>query len=352
MSLSRKNHYIPQMYLDAWANNGLIRVYDLLVADEKMPVWSKPKQLSSIGYMKNLYIGVMSNAEFDDIEHEFNERFETPAKEPLEKIIKGLKLTSDEWHVISDFVAAQYVRVPAFYHHTHNMMIQHAKNVLNNLPPISKQAIEKRKAANIPSDTAAKEFIPLSIELTDKKTPDGDAILHIGTTVGKGYWLYSIKHFLDEKSEVRAHFHKIKWSICESAPGFTWPICDNPFVILNARSDNPGLIARDNIFVFPISQTQVLIGKNANRWPWRLRLSTDNSSVIREAIILNAERYIYNPCPDNEIPRIRPRIVNEKEFKRIKQMYDSWHDVYIEKEGPTLNANKRIKGWPEKKNEE
>lgn len=58
MSLSRKNHYIPQMYLDAWANNGLIRVYDLLVADEKMPVWSKPKQLSSIGYMKNLYINV------------------------------------------------------------------------------------------------------------------------------------------------------------------------------------------------------------------------------------------------------------------------------------------------------
>lgn len=347
MLLSRENHYVPKMYLSGWAQRRNIYFYDLLVANENTPMWSKPKQVSQIAYMENLYIGVLSGEEFDDLEHEIDKRFETPAKKPLEKIRCEQRLTSEEWRIITDFIAAQYVRVPAFYHNTHDLMITCAKDVLNHLPPINEKGEEIQKTKNNPKNTTAKEFIPLSIELTNEKAQNGDTMIKIGTTVGKGYWFHTINSLFSEHSMIKTHFRRIKWSICKSTSGLSWPICDNPVVILNARSNNPGLSERDNVFIFPISPTLVLVGKNVNRLPWKLLLTTEQSMVIRDSIILNAQRYIYNSSPDEEIIKIRPRTVNMKEYRRIQKMYDEWHDNYKEKEGPLLNTDQKIIKKPE-----
>ena len=41
-NISRNNHFVPQMYLDAWKNkNNKVWTYDLLVPNENCNLWNE-----------------------------------------------------------------------------------------------------------------------------------------------------------------------------------------------------------------------------------------------------------------------------------------------------------------------
>ena len=71
MSISRNNHYIPQMYLQQWGTDNKIYVYRLLVSDAKVPVWAQ-QAISRTASMPNLYTRISDGNELDDFEANFN----------------------------------------------------------------------------------------------------------------------------------------------------------------------------------------------------------------------------------------------------------------------------------------
>ena len=127
-NISRNNHFVPQMYLDAWKNeNNKVWTYDLLVPNENCNLWNE-RTTKSIASQQNFYIMLKDNEEADDIEKYLNEKFEMPASKPLKKAIKGEELSDDEWKAIINYIGCQIVRTPAFV----SKMLNISKNKLKD----------------------------------------------------------------------------------------------------------------------------------------------------------------------------------------------------------------------------
>ena len=97
-NISRNNHFVPQMYLEAWKNeNNKIWTYDLLVPNEKCNLWNE-KSSKSIASQQNFYIVLKDKEEADYIEKYLNEKL-------LYQINGFLRLTPDGI-LISDQIIA------------------------------------------------------------------------------------------------------------------------------------------------------------------------------------------------------------------------------------------------------
>jgi hypothetical protein len=87
MALTRDNHFVPQLYLKNFASgSGEVYEYRTLVSHPRVPVW-KPVNVAGTGYEKNLYTRIVRGEEADDIEQWLNREFESPAKEPFQKVL-------------------------------------------------------------------------------------------------------------------------------------------------------------------------------------------------------------------------------------------------------------------------
>ena len=64
--------------------------------------------------------------------------------------------------------------------------------------------------------------------------------------------------------------------------------------------------------------------------------------LFREMIIKNAFLYVYSACADDEVQRIRPRVVNNEEATRVENELSSWYDEYNEQEAPLLGHQANI----------
>ena len=65
-NLSRDNHYLSQMYLEAWKNNdNKVEVYDLLDSNSRVPKW-KPKSTKSIGSLDSIFVRLNNGTETDE----------------------------------------------------------------------------------------------------------------------------------------------------------------------------------------------------------------------------------------------------------------------------------------------
>ena len=87
MALTRDNHFVPQLYLKNFATPfGEVLEYRILVSRSSVPVW-KPVNVAGTGYEKNLYTRIVRGEEADDIEQWLNCEYESPAKEPFQKVL-------------------------------------------------------------------------------------------------------------------------------------------------------------------------------------------------------------------------------------------------------------------------
>ena len=168
-NISKNNHFVPQMYLDAWKNkNNKVWTYDLLVPNENCNLWNE-RATKSIASQQNFYIMLKDKKEVDDIEKYINEKFEIPASKPLKKAIKGEELSDDDWKRIIDYIGCQIVRTPAFVSKTLNISknklrdtfqqtVSEIGKVLNNIP------LEELKKHSQEQDNAeSNKMFPLKI---------------------------------------------------------------------------------------------------------------------------------------------------------------------------------------------
>ena len=114
MALTRDNHFVPQFYLKNFATaSGEVHEYRILVSRSSVPVW-KSVNVAGTGYEKNLYTRIVRGEEADDMEQWLNREFESPAKEPFQKVLADKELTRADWEILIRFLASQIVRTPAF----------------------------------------------------------------------------------------------------------------------------------------------------------------------------------------------------------------------------------------------
>lgn len=334
-SICRNNHYVPQMYLQQWGTDNKIYEYKMLVPHKKVPVWIR-SSISSTASMPNLYVRGFKGDEYDDFEIDFNRRFETPAAEPLLKLIHGDRMSVSDWDKICDFVTLQFVRTPAFY----------IKNQKNNsalfekeLIDLSQHSIEQAPLPSHDSSSLNKHLLPLSIEITGERADDNHTMAKVTTIVGKSIWLAEIEHALMDGSIVRTTMRNLHWSVVSSHQDVVWPTTDDPFVFYNPQGRNlfnVGFNTPGSIFVFPISPNKALIAKSKGRFPSRFTATKEDALKIKRLISENALLSIFSSTEDPEIEKLRPRTVDESEFKRIQKETRAWYDLYWEEEVPLL----------------
>lgn len=346
MSISRNNHFVPQMYLQNWAHNERrIYNYHLLVPHPHYPVWSN-ESIEHTASIQNLYVRENNSVEIDDFESDFNERFETPAKRPLEKITSGLSLSKAEWETVNNYILAQYVRTPDFYFRVTNLFMNIMPGTIGDVskqlstPSLIKQRNVKRDAGIIEDN-----LIPFSLILRPDSADEDTIMAKFETVVGKSTWLYAIKHSLADDSTLRNEFAKFEWSVVTSHPNIKWPTSDIPLVLFDPLGKNAnfvGLKSYGLLVLFPISPSKVLIRRERDIVPLQYNADYDLSRTIKWLIVRSAYLYIYSQTQDEEIPKMRPRLVDESEFKRIRNEFSEWHSKYREQEVPYLRQGIKI----------
>ncbi len=333
-NISRNNHFVPQMYLDAWKNeNNKVWTYDLLVPNENCNLWNE-RTTKSIASQQNFYIVLKDKEEADDIEKYLNEKFEMPASKPLKKAIKGEELSDDEWKAIINYIGCQIVRTPAFVSKmlnisknklkdTFQQTISEIGKVLNNNP-----LEELKKHTQEQDHTEENKMFPLKIVDTGINCRD-KRILKVETIIGKSYYLHEMMHLLSETIKV---LHKHEWKIINLDERVKIPTSDDPVICLNYYSNNNydfegGWDNNGSEIIFPISPNKIIYTKVGVR-DIQFKLDYNLSIKIKTMIVEHAYRRIFSIDNEKWITKTRKRYVNIDEFNREKKMLENWHENY------------------------
>ena len=352
MGVSRDNHFVPQMYLRNWCISGKDKlfVYRLLVPNENMPVWTECS-VKNTGFLKNLYVRVEDDQELDDFETGFNELFEAPAKLTLDKAISGSRMTPDDWSILSDFILAQFLRTPSFFFDVQEWGVKNIESILQLQLDQVAEIINDGQPFPPTKRNQDAMLLPIKIELIHGTNKESQTELQASTVVGKNLWLYAIKTMTAPDSPVFQLFHKMKWKIVTASEGITWQTCDNPVAIVNVNTGDictigqRGLLGNDRIVVFPISPRKAIIGTQIHVFDHHFTADLDFSMRIKRAIINNSFMFIYSDHDDDDVIKMKKRIVDQSEYFRIQTEFSEWYSKYKTKEAQFL-GKKRIATSP------
>lgn len=329
MSVTERNHYIPQLYLRQFTNdNGLIHAYRILVSKEQVPAW-KTAHIAAVGYQRHLYTQAIFGGQSDAIEAWLERDFESPAAPVLRRAASDERLTRDDYTILARFTAAQIVRTPAF--------------LVRNLPRWRKQAsaeIQKTvdkipqflrgevqpNTTGLSLDDQTKAFLPFRIikePLADGKT----VAVKLETAVGRGYWFFAMKHLLGNTwKRLAAH----RWTILRSNPELPLFTSDDPVMLINFKSVDQfdfggGWGSPGSEIILPISPTHALYTQIDRSVPQRgTLLSIEHNIIMRNLIARHAHRYIFAREQDSGVTVFRPRHVDADAFEREKHEWAKW----------------------------
>ena len=330
MPLTRDNHFVPQLYLNNFAApSGEVIEYRILVSRSSVPVW-KPVNVAGTGYEKNLYTRIVRGEEADDIEQWLNREFESPAKEPFQKVLADKELTQGDWKILVRFLASQIVRTPAFLIKYLPIWNQMAPELLNLKKKDFEASLRKATESGeriVRVDVPHREYFPMTIDRQD--LPEENKVRFTRKLlVGRGLWFYTMKQTLTSTLKV---LYKHKWIILEAPARLGWFTSDDPVICLNFRSDsdydfNGGWDrARANI-LFPLSPRHLMITEiGAGSYPRRVP-SRYHARLFRRMIAEHAHRRIYSLAEDLKIPKLRPRVVDAVAFQNKKALWETWYE--------------------------
>jgi len=109
MGKPRKQHYIPQSYLNRFTTNGELVVFDFI--DERKFAASP----QNVAHIKDFYsIDIKESADENIVESRFS-KVENSAKNIIDEYIKTMRLPNKKnWIHLAEFIASMYVRGPRF----------------------------------------------------------------------------------------------------------------------------------------------------------------------------------------------------------------------------------------------
>lgn len=327
----RDNHYLPRMYLKAWATaGGQVWTYRILVAHSNVPMW-KLFSSKSVAHHEHLYTQLAAGKQTDEIERWFERDFETPAEEPIEKVLSNRRLTPDDWKLLVRFLAAQDVRTPATF-------AQKMKRWDESLPGLLKETMDKslkkydeaRKTGDVPSSpptTEDREGLPLRVSV--RRNPSGGGEIGAEMLGGRKLWLWTIKRALNRTMNV---LYKHKWTILRPPEGITWLTSDNPVIRLNMSSPTKynfdgGWNSRGTCIFLPLGPEHLLYTQVGERPPQRgEHMLEEHADLVRKFTAEHAWRMIFAREQETDVPVFRPRIVNQEEVQRERDQWSTWNE--------------------------
>jgi hypothetical protein len=213
------------------------------------------------------------------------------------------------------------------------------------------EAVEKLKATqkDITIKNEAKdeyEYLPIKV-LTEPSPNPKESILKVETVIGRGWWLFGIKHILTNTIKI---LYKHKWSIMVAAPGVEWITSDDPVIRLNySGKDNynfgGGWGYYGSEILLPLSPKHILYTKVGDKNLQDLTfVNKEVSMELFDIIAKHSHRYIFAHKPIEDIHNIRPRTVDPIAFNTETEAWERWHLEQSLAEEEYKNKKKRTNG--------
>jgi len=331
MALTRDNHFVPKLYLKNFASaSNEVYEYRILVPHANVPLW-KPVHVAGTGYERNLYTRIVRGEEADDIELWLNREFETPANEPLRRVLNDRELSRGDWEILTRFLASQIVRTPAFLIKNlprwNRMAPKVLEQTLNDVENHLRKAKEMDRKVITDDATRYTEYLPMRVERKDLPE-EGKVQFTTKMVVGRGFWFWSMKLLLTRTLKI---LQKHKWTILEAPNRLAWFTSDDPVICLNFRSEGEYDFGggwnriRGNI-LFPLSSRHLMITEiGADSYPRRVP-SRYHARLFRRIIAEHAHRRIYSTYLDHQIPRLKPRVVDASAFQKERALWSTWYE--------------------------
>jgi hypothetical protein len=338
MGLTRDNHFVPQIYLRNFATaSGEVHEYRILVPHARARVW-KAVNVTGTGYEQHLYTRIVRGKEVDDIEQWLNRDFESPAKEPFQKVIADKELTHDDWEILIRFLASQTVRTPAFLVKNLPRWNRMTQETLDGTfkeveVPLRQAKASGLRVADAPappiSEVAAlfKEYVPMRVDRKD--LPEKKEVQFSGNVVvGRGLWFFAMKLMLTRTLKV---LQKHKWTILEAPTGLRWFTSDDPVIRLNFKSESNydfdgGWGRTGGNILFPLSPRHLMFTQIGASSKMREVPSRYHARLFRRMIAEHAHRKIYSLEEDEKIPQLKPRVVDDKAFRNERLLWRTWYE--------------------------
>jgi hypothetical protein len=332
--VTHDNHYVPQLYLKQWSNDGLqVWAYRILVSHDKVPEWN-PRSISKVAYLRDLYTEIEDGKEVDEFEKWLEAEFENPVQESIRKVLKDNPLSSLDWERLASFLGAQDVRTPLSYIESTERWEKNLPNLLQTTLEESVRKLEQKE--NLDAVTPSSEDVPrlfddiLEIEtISSSESETGQGYIQAEITAGRKLWLQSLKLVL---TKTIAALKNHKWCIVRPARGYQWFTCDHPVVKLNyygeGNYDLKGGWGRKggNIFM-PISPRHLLFTQIGEDLPDRIIFTSDQTKQFQSLIAERALRWIFAQEPLKIISKLRPRHVDPEAFKHEEEQWENWHEL-------------------------
>lgn len=197
------------------------------------------------------------------------------------------------------------------------------------MPTIIEEAMQKAlsKMKAVPNE----ELIPADKEYNDSKLIPMKVTKQIGTAselgllktevlLGRGVWLFSIRHLLTTTYKV---LNEHTWSILRSPGELLWVTSDNPLVRLNYYEDGTydfkgGWGNKGAEIIFPLSPRLLLYTQVGNKVRMN-NVTRELAETLNRFIAENSHRHIFGLNPVDEISEIYPRIVNQVAYDHEKK---------------------------------
>lgn len=329
--ITHDNHFVPQLYLKQWSEDGKrIWAYRLLASNRRVPLWEL-RSIRGIGFQRDLYTEYVNGQEVDEFEKWMESEYEMPAQDALNKVIHDKPLTTVDWERLALFLAAQDVRTPTSYLESKTRWENTLPNLLENTLKASVNEIEAHMAKgetikNIDADSSQTFRKALKIQITPDSESRG-SFISAEITVGRALWLDSQRLLLTKTAKALLNH---KWSIVEPAAGNEWFTSDHPVIKLNYYKDNThdlkgGWGNPKTDLIMPLSPRHLLFTEIGVDAPDRFSFSREKTIEIQSFLAEKASRWIYARQRTRKIVQLRPREVDLKAFREEEEQLKKWH---------------------------
>ena len=325
-----RNHYVSAGYLKRWETSGRIWTYRILVPNARTASW-RASSLRSVAYHRHLYTRLVAGRESDEIERWLAEELEGPAQEPLEKATNDRRLTPNDWERILRFLAAQYVRTPAWYETQLELSREWVPAVLEKTlsEAVAKFEEAHRTGQSLP-EVQRVEDVHFPLKMSKELKP-GEAMgqLKASVLVGRSLWLWSMQHVLNDTWKI---LQQHKWTILRPPEGMLWCTSDNPVICLNFHGPDKydfrgGWGRRGCEILMPLGPHHLLYTQIGKRPPRRGEVMPEGQAgLVRRLIAEHAFRMVFALNPDDAIPRLRPRVESLDHWQFDRDRWAEWPD--------------------------
>ena len=335
--VSRDNHYVPQTLLQRWSLDGTtLFARRLLVSDPRVPEWQRAG-FRGLAYQRDLYTSSLPQDEADAFEKWIASDFERPASDAIDKLLNGTRLRRTDWHSLALLFALQDLRTPASFFAQMERWDKELPELLEDTTAAALREwglqagrkVEHRRTT-LPAENHFAGLFDISVERPDE--PGAQAYVRASVTIGRRFWLASIRHLLTGAARVlRDH----QWSIAEAEEGQEWPLTDHPALKLNWRGPTDydfggGMGVRNTDLLMPVTPHHLLVAEVGRDTGRRITLSPDQAALFRRLLVERAHRWVFATRPLNWVISTRPRLVDRETYEAEADRWTTWHNAQSE----------------------